>query len=133
MNILFLIGYVLALNKLAIIVYKMKVLGFKYCFHEITEFVGIEKKLFHKINSFFFILCSELSPIILFSYPLLMKWWGSWIVPDDLMIHFTSLRTIAFILYIAALITGFFYLLFFLRVMWKYGKGKINFTSSQGE
>ena len=133
MNILFLVGYVLALNKLATIVYKMKVFGLKSYFHEIIEFVGIEKKLFHKTNSFCWILCSELSPIILFSYPLLMKWWGSWIVPGDLMFYFTSLRTIAFILYIAALITDLFHLPFFLSVMWKYVKDKKNSTSSQGE
>ena len=124
MNIIFLVGYVLALNKLAIVVYKMKILGLKSYFHEIIEFVGIEKKLLHKTNSFCFILCSELLPIILFFYPLLMKWWGSWIVPDDLMFYFISLRTISIILYIAALITGFFHLPFFLRVMWKYVKDK---------
>ncbi len=84
MGILFLIGYFLALNKLAVIVYRVKVLGFKSYFHEITEFVGIEKKLFFEINSFCFVLFSLFAPIILFSYPLLVEWWGSWTVPDDL-------------------------------------------------
>jgi hypothetical protein len=126
MNILFIVGYVLALNKLAMIGYKMKVWGFKPYFHKIAEFVGTEKSLFYKINSFCYILCSELSPIILLSYPLLIECWESWTVPDDLMFYFTSLKIIAFILYIAVLITGLIHLPFFLSVMWKSGKDRKN-------
>ena len=126
MNILFIVGYVLALNKLAMIGYKVKVLGFKSYFHEITEFVGREKKFFFEINSFCFILCLELSPLILLSYPLLIEWWGSWIVPDDFETYVIIVRIIAFIIYIGALIAGFFQLPFFLRMMWKSGKDKEN-------
>jgi hypothetical protein len=126
MNIIFIVGYVLALNKLAMIGYNLKVLGFKSCFHELAEFVGTEKSLFYKINSFCYLLCSELSPIILLSYPLLIECWESWTVPDDLMFYFISLKIIAFILYIAVLITGFIHLPFFLSVMWKSGKDKKN-------
>jgi hypothetical protein len=126
MNILVLIGFVLALNKLAVTAYKIKVSGFKSFFHEITEFVGSEKKFFFEINSFCFVLCLELSPLILLSYPLLIEWWGRWIVPDDLETFVIILRIIAFTIYIAALIAGFFQLPFFLRMMWKSGKDKKN-------
>jgi hypothetical protein len=125
MEILFIIGYVLALNQLALIVYRVKVLGFKSYFHKITEFVGIEKKLFFEINSFFFVLFSLFTPIILASYPsLVVEWWSNWVVPDDFETLAILLRIIAFIIYIAAITAGFFHLPFFLSIMWKSGKDK---------
>jgi hypothetical protein len=124
MKILFLIGYFLALHQLAVIAYRVKVLGFKSYFHKITEFVGIEKKLFLEINSFCFVLFSLFTPIILFSYPLLIEWWGSWIVPEDFETLIILLRIIALIIYIAAIVAGFSRLPFFLSIMWKSGKDK---------
>jgi len=67
METLFFIGYVIAVPLLVLIIYRLKVLGFKSYFHNIAEFVGREKNLFFEINHFCLVFTSLLAPVILFA------------------------------------------------------------------
>ena len=72
-DILFFIGFIIAIFLLVRIVYRIIVSGFKSYFHDIihaiTEVTGREKNIFYKINSYTLIVFGLLAPIILFAYP----------------------------------------------------------------
>ena len=120
METLFLIGYILAPILLAVIVYRVKVLGFKSSFHKITEFVGSEKNLLSEINSFCLVLSSLLAPIILIAYPSFVE-----LFPDVFgTTKILLLNIIAFIFYIAAMFAGFYFLIYVLHTIWKSRKDK---------
>ena len=111
MDTLFFIGYIFALSLLAMIVYRLKVLGFKSYFRGITEFVVKEKDLFSEINYFCLALSSLLAPIILFAYPKFIDRF-----PDDFETSENFLlHVIALIIYIAALLGCFHHLCYVLR------------------
>jgi hypothetical protein len=119
METLFLIGYVLALPLLVLIAYRVKVLGFKSYFHNITEFVCREKSFFYEINAFILALFSLLAPIILFVYPSFFE-----LATDGFETTNILLLTISFIIYLASMLAGFYHILFVLGKMWKSRKDK---------
>jgi hypothetical protein len=120
MDILFLIGYIIALPLLGLIVYRLKVLGFKSYFRNVTEFVGTEKNLFSEINHFCLALTSLLAPIILFAYPSFVEQYPeSFETTRNLLLNVTALS-----IYIAAIFAGFYYIVYVLGKMWKSWKDK---------
>ena len=120
MDTLFLIGYILAPSLLAVIVYRVKVLGFKSYFHNITEFVGREKNLFFEINSFCLALSSLLAPIILFAYPSFVDRFPDAFETTKIIL----LHIIALFMYCAAMFAGFYHLVYVLPKIWKSRKDK---------
>ena len=120
MDIFFLIGYVIALPLLVIIIYRVKVLGFKSYFRNITEFVGREKNLFSEINHFCLALTSLLAPIILFAYPSFVERFPDSFESTKILL----LHTIGFINYIVAMLAAFYHLIYVLNKMWNSRKDK---------
>ena len=120
MDTLFLFGYILALILLAVIVYRVKVLGFKSYFRNIAEFVGREKNLFSEINYFCLALSSLLAPIILFAYPSFVEQFPDGFETTKILL----LHLIFFFIYIAAIFAGFYHLIYVLNKMWKSRKDK---------
>jgi hypothetical protein len=119
MEALFFVGYILAFILLVLIVYRVKVLGFKSCFHNITEFVGREKNLFFEINHFCLVLASLLAPVILFVYPSYFEQ-----ATDGFETTKILLVTISFIIYLTSMLAGFYHLVYVLGRMWISGKDK---------
>ena len=119
MEALFFVGYILAFALLVIIIYRVKVLGFKSYFHNITEFVGREKNLFFEINHFCLVLTSLLAPIILFVYPSYFEQ-----ATDGFETTKILLVTISFIIYLTSMLAGFYHLIYVLGKMWKSRKDK---------
>ena len=115
METFFLVGYILAPSLLAVIVYRVKVLGFKSYFHNITEFVGREKNLFFEINSFCLALSSLLAPIILIAYPSFVDRFPDVFETTKILL----LHIIVFIIYIAAMFAGFYHFIYVLPKIWK--------------
>jgi len=119
MEALFFVGYILAFTLLVVIVYRVKVLGFKSYFRNITEFVGREKSFFYEINAFFLALFSLIAPIILFVYPSCFE-----LATDGLETTNILLVIISLIIYLASMLAGFYYLIYVLGKMWKSRKDK---------
>jgi hypothetical protein len=119
MEVLFFVGYILAFALLVLIVYGVKVLGFKSYFHNITEFVGREKNLFCEINHFCLVSTSLLAPVILLAYPSYFE-----LATDGLETTRILLVTISLIIYLASMLAGFYHLIFVLGKMWKSRKDK---------
>ncbi len=118
-NTFFLIGYILAISLLATIAYRVKVWGFKSYFHGITrdiaEDVGREKSIFYKINSYCFVLSALFAPIILFYYPNYVDRFPDWFgTSENFLLHL-----IAAIIYVAAMLAGFYHLIHVLIEIWK--------------
>ncbi|MDR4497637.1 MAG: hypothetical protein MRK02_06915 [Candidatus Scalindua sp.] len=118
----FVIGYILATILIISIAYRVKVWGFKFCFHElthdITEVVGREKGIWNKINPYCLIVSWLLAPIILYAYPSFVEQF-----PDvfETANHFL-LHAIVVIIYIAAMLGGFHHLGYIIRDIWQFRK-----------
>ena len=119
METLFFIGYVIAVPLLVLIIYRLKVLGFKSYFHNIAEFVGREKNLFFEINHFCLVFTSLLAPVILFVYPSYFEQ-----ATDGFETTKILLVTISFIIYLASMLAGFYHLIYVLGKMWISRKDK---------
>ena len=114
-DILFLVGFIIAILILVRIVYRIIVSGFKSYFHDliraITETTGREKNIFYKINSYTLIVFGLLAPIILFAYPKFVERF-----PDDFETSENFLlHVIAFIIYITAMLGCFHHLCYVFR------------------
>ena len=127
MDILFLVGFILAISLLATIAYRVKVWGFKSYFHgithDITEDVSREKSIFYKINSYCFVLFALLAPIILFAYPPFIERFPDWLeTSKNFLLH-----VIALLIYLAAMLGGFYHLCYALRNILESRKDKKRF------
>jgi hypothetical protein len=123
-NTFFLIGHIIAISLLVWYAYRVKVSGFKSYFHEyiheITKALGREKSIFYKINCYFEIVFGVLAPIILFAYP---KYLHRYPIDFETSEYFL-LSVIALIIYIAAILSGFRFLIHILYKIWKSRKYK---------
>ena len=127
---LFLIGYFLSLSLLASIAYRVKVWGFKSYFygniHDIAEVVNREKGIFYKINSYCLELSALLAPIIMFAYPEYLDRFPDFFETyENILLHL-----IATIIYLAAMLAGFYHLIQVLIEIWKFRKNKKRTTDS---
>jgi len=126
-DILFLVGFIIAILILVRIVYRIIVSGFKSYFHDliraITETTGREKNIFYKINSYTLIVFGLLAPIILFAYPLFIERFPDWLeTSKNFLLH-----VIALLIYLAAMLGGFYHLCYALRNILKSRKDKKRF------
>ncbi len=121
---LYRIGYIITVGILLTIARRVKVSGFKSYFHDLTcdltEILCREKNIFYKINSFCLVVSGLLAPIILVAFPSFANQY-----PDlfesakNVLLH-----VIALTIYIAALLGGFYHVIYVLCVMRKSGKEK---------
>ena len=116
---IFIIGYILASILVVSIAYRVKVWGFKFCFHELTddiaEVVGRGKGIMSKINPYCLIVSWLLAPIVLYAYPSFVDRFSDVFETTN---HFL-LHAIVIIIYIAAMFGGFHHLGYIIRDIWK--------------
>ena len=121
---LYRIGFIITVGILLTIAHRVRASGFKGYFHDLTsdltEILGREKSLFYKINSLCLVASGLLAPIILVAYPYFEEeypdFFGS---SKNVLLH-----VIALIMYIAALLGGFYHVIYALCVIRKSGKEK---------
>jgi len=121
---LYRIGFIITVGILLTIARRVRASGFKGYFHDLTrdltEILGREKSIFYKINSFCLVVSGLLAPIILVAYPYFEEehpdFFGS---AKNVVLH-----VIALTIYIAALLGGFYHVIYVLCVMRKSGKGE---------
>ena len=126
-DILFLVGFIIAIIILVRIVYRIIVSGFKSYFHDliraITETTGREKNIFYKINSYTLIVFGLLAPIILFAYPPFIERFPDWLeTSKNFLLH-----VVALLIYLAAMLGGFYHVVLILHKIWKSRKDKKRF------
>ena len=126
-DILFLIGFIIAIIILVRIVYRIIVSGFKSYFNDlfytITEVTGREKNIFYKINSYTLIVFGLIAPIILFAYPPFIERFPDWLeTSKNFLLH-----VIALLIYLAAMLGGFYHVILILHKIWKSRKNKKRF------
>ncbi len=119
LDVLFVIGFVIAIIILARIVYRIIASGFKSYFngliHAITEIAGREKNIFYKINSYTLIVFGLLAPIILFAYPSFIERFPDWFgTSKNFLLH-----VIALLIYLAAMLGGVYHIAIILQKIWK--------------
>ena len=126
-DILFFIGFIIAIFLLVRIVYRIIVSGFKSYFHDIihaiTEVTGREKNIFYKINSYTLIVFGLLAPIILFAYPKFVdRFPDEFESSENFLLH-----VIALLIYLAAMLGGFYHVILIFHKIWKSRKDKKRF------
>ena len=126
-DLLFRIGYILTVGILLTIARRVKVSGFKSYFHDlvraITETAGREKNIFYKINSYTLIVFGLLAPIILFAYPSFIERFPDWFgTSTNYLLH-----VIALLIYLAAMLGGFYHVALILQKIWKSRNDKKRF------
>ncbi len=122
MNTLLFIGYIIAITILVGNAYILIVWGLKFYFHDlthgITEIAGREKNIIYKINSYCLIVFALLSPVILVAYPLFLDLsLDSFETTKNSLLH-----VIAFLIYTAALLGGFYHVILLPGTIWKFRK-----------
>jgi hypothetical protein len=114
---LYRIGFIITVGILLTIAHRVRASGFKGYFHgltrDLTEILGREKSLFYKMNSFCLVASGLLAPIILVAYPEFANQYPDFFGSSKNVL----LHVIALIIYIAALLGGFYHIIYVLCVM----------------
>jgi hypothetical protein len=102
----------------------VKASGLKGYFHDLTsdltEILGREKSLFYKMNSFCLVASGLLAPVILIAFPKFANHYPDLFESSKNVV----LHVIALIIFIAALLGGFYHVIYALCVIRKSGKEK---------
>ena len=121
---LYRIGFIITVGILLTIARRVRASGFKGYFHDLTrdltEILGREKSIFYKINSFCLVVSGLLAPIILVAFPKFANEYPDLFESAKNVV----LHVIALTIYIAALLGGFYHVIYVLCVMRKSGKGE---------
>ena len=122
--LLYRIGYIITICILLTIARRVKASGLKGYFHDLTndltEILGREKSLFYKMNSFCLVASGLLAPVILIAFPKFANRYPDLFESSKNVL----LHVIALIIYIAALLGGFYHIIFVLGKMWISRKDK---------
>ena len=110
---LYRIGFIITVGILLTIAHRVRASGVKGYFHDLTEILGREKSLFYKMNSFCLVASGLLAPIILVAFPIFANHYPDFFESSKNVL----LHVIALTIYIAALLGGFYHVIYALCVM----------------